>query len=240
MWHNRPHETPRLRLRRDLRPRPRPRGRPGSLRLHPPGRGPGARHHLLPRRQAPPRASARRLRHPLPRGRLRRLQRARHAVLPRRREGAPPADPDCRVRRHAPPRNARGGRRVPPGPPARGDARRDDLRQVLEVPRPRGPPHDPRGEPRHGLRDGGVPARARPRGRLRRGALLRRLQGRPAVRALGPAPRARGRRLGARALRHQRRLAPARDLRGRLRRPRSARPGRASRHPRAQRLGRAA
>ena len=89
-------------------------------------------------------------------------------------------------------------RRPEPARAGRGrDAGRDDLRQVVAAPRHRGPRRDAAGEPRHDRGLGRLRRRPRARGGLRRRALLRRLQGRPRLRARDacgrPARRAPGR-----------------------------------------------
>ena len=81
------------------------------------------------------------------------------------------------------PEPARAGRRR--------DAGRDDLRQELAAPRDRGPGRHAGREPRHDRGLGRLRRRSRARGRLRRRALLRRLQGRPRLRARDPAGRPR-------------------------------------------------
>ena len=113
-----------------------------------------------------------------------------------------------RVRQHAARRRARRGRRRAPAAARGRDADGRARREGLGLPRRRRAADDARGEPGDGLRLGRVPEGERPRGRRRRGALLRRLPREPRLRARRPAgSRRRGRRL-ARPLRHERRLAP--------------------------------
>ena len=112
-----------------------------------------------------------------------------------------------RVRLDPPPGQPPRGRPEPPRAGRGRDARRDDLRQELAAPRDRGPGRHAGREPGHDRGVGRVRRRPRPRGGLRRGALLRRLQGRPRLRAVDAARRAPGRRPDARPVRHQRRHA---------------------------------
>ena len=125
-----------------------------------------------------------------------------------------------RVRVHPPP--VQQARRGPqPARARRGrDAGRHDLRQELAAPRDRGPGRDARREPRHDRGLGGLRRGPRPRGRVRRGALLRRLQGRPRLRAVHAPGRPPGRRPDARPVRHERRHADRRARPGHRRRPR--------------------
>ena len=102
-------------------------------------------------------------------------------------------------------------RRPEPARAGRGrDAGRDDLRQELAAPRHRGPGRHAGREPRHDRGLGRLRRRSRARGGLRRRALLRRLQGRPRLRARDAARRPPGRRPDARPVRHQRRHADRR------------------------------
>ncbi len=90
------------------------------------------------------------------------------------------------------------GRRRPEPPGSRRGAHSGghDLREVVAVPRHARAPDDAAREPPHDRRLGGVPRPARRGGRLRRRALLRRLQARPRVRARD-APGGRARRARA-------------------------------------------
>ena len=114
------------------------------------------------------------------------------------------------------------GRPEPARARRRGDARRHDLRQELAAPRDRGPRRDAEREPRHDRGLGPVRRRARSGERLRRGALLRRLQGRSRLRPRHAARGARGRQPDARPVRHERRDVDRRAARDRRRRPRDA------------------
>ena len=97
---------------------------------------------------------------------------------------APLGDREARrLRLDAPPLERRQGRPEPGRAAPRRDARRHDLRQELGAARHRGPRRDPRGEPRDDRRECPADRRRGPRARLRRGALLRRLQGESGLRA---------------------------------------------------------
>ena len=177
----------------------RDRRSPGHpLRHDPPRRHPGREHHAVARRQAARRADARRVRDALHRGRLAGLQPQGHRVL---RGGPDDALGDARSwRPSGRPATASNTARRRPEPARAGrrrDAGRDDLRQELAAPRHRGPGRDAGREPRHDRGLGRLRRRSRARGGLRRRALLRRLQGRPRLRArrrCGPPARpARGR-----------------------------------------------
>ena len=132
-----------------------------------------------------------------------------------------------------PPQGEQARRRPEPAGARRGrDARRHDLRQELAAPRDRGPGRDA-AENLDMIADSvGFIAESRPRGRLRRRALLRRLPRRPRLRAGHAARRPRGRRPDARPVRHERRHADRRAGADPGRRPRLARgrPGLAGRH----------
>ncbi len=118
------------------------------------------------------------------------------------------------LRLDAAPRRTRRSRRPEPPRARRGrDARRHDLRQELAAPRHRGARRDAGREPRDGRRLGRLLPVGRPRGRLRRRALLRRLQVGPRLRPRHAARGARRRCDDARALRHQRRLPHRRAAR---------------------------
>ena len=95
-----------------------------------------------------------------------------------------------RLRLDPPPLEPRRRRPEPPGARPRRDAGRHHLRQELAAPRHRGARRQPGGEPRDDLGQRPVHHRARPRARVRRGALLRRLQGGPGLRGLDPPGRA--------------------------------------------------
>ena len=150
------------------------------LRHDPPRRHAGREHHALAGRQAPHRPHARRVRHALRRGRLAGLQPQGHRVL----RGRPDDDLEPRqaggVRLHARTRPTR--RRGPE--PARAGARR--RRRSSPSSASPGTSTSSRScaatldaERGHDRRVRGLRRRARPRGHLRRRALLRRLQGRP-------------------------------------------------------------
>ena len=118
------------------------------------------------------------------------------------------------------------------------DAGHHHLRQELAAARDRGPGRDAGREPGHGRGLGRLLSPGRQgRGRLRRRALLRRLQGRPRLRPGDAACGARGRRRDARPVRHERRLHDRRGRGHRRRRHRHARPRRRGplRHPRPRR-----
>ncbi len=102
-----------------------------------------------------------------------------------------------------------GGRSAGADAARRGDAGRHHLRQDVAAARHRGPPHHAGGEPRDDPRHRALLQAGRARGALRRGAFLRRLQGRAGLRAGHPGGRARRRRGHARALRDERRLPAA-------------------------------
>ena len=119
--------------------------------------------------------------------------------------------------------NRARGRPEPPGAGQGRDAGRHDLRQVVAAPRDRGPGRHAGREPGHDRGLGRVHRRARPRGGVRRRALLRRLHGGPRLRAVDAPRRAPGRRPDARPVRHQRRHAHRRAGPDRGRRPRLAR-----------------
>ena len=142
---------------------------------------------LFGHRQAAHRGAARPIRLRLHRGRLPRLQPARHRVLRRGAEVEAPAMPAWpRSAQPAAPASRR--QRTPaPGAARRRHAGRDHRRQNLAPARHRDPAHDGGREPGddRGLR--APPGGAGTRGRLRRGAFLRRLQGQPRVRP--PQPR---------------------------------------------------
>ena len=117
------------------------------------------------------------------------------------------------VRLDAPQGHLRRGRRPGAAADRRRHAGRHDLRQDLAAARPRGAADDARREPGDDRRHRPLPEGARQVRRLRRGALLRRLQGGHAVRAGDAARRRAGRRRHRHALRHQRRIAAGRDRR---------------------------
>ena len=191
------------------------RRRPGRpLRHDPARRHAGREHHALARRQAAHRADARRVRHAVHRGRLARLQPEGHRVLRGRPDDALGAREARRVRLDPPPLEQAGRRPEPARAGRRRDAGRDDLRQDLAAPRHRGPRRDARREPRHDRGLGRLRRRPRPRGGLRRRALLRRLQGRPRLRARDAAGGPPGRRADPRPVRHERRHADRRAGRG--------------------------
>ena len=124
-------------------------------------------------------------------------------------------------------RRRRRGGPEPPGPRRGAHPGGDDLREVLALPRHARPPDDPAREPPHDPGLGGVPRPARRGGRVRRRALLRRVQARPRLRAGDPARGRARRRPLPRALRHQRRHAALGGGRDRAR-DAAARPGRRS------------
>ena len=110
----------------------------------------------------------------------------------------------------------------------------DDRRQDVAAARARSAADDARGKPGDDRRHDCVPEVAGPVRGLRRGALVRRLQGRRRVRAGDAGGRRTGRRGRRRAVRHQRRVASVRDRRAS--RTGCARAHRdADRHPHARR-----
>ncbi len=117
------------------------------------------------------------------------------------------------VRLHAAQRRPRGDRRSGPAAPRRLDARRHDLRQDVALARPRGPADNAGRKPGHDRRYRAAPQSAWKVRRVRRRARVRRLQGRPRIRARDVAGGRARRRRPCRALRHERRLAAGRDSR---------------------------
>ena len=209
---------------------------PGEdLRHHPSRRYAGGGSRLLDGGQGPAGPAAGRPRRPLHRGRLARLQPEGHALLSPDPGRAAQARPGRRLRRH--PAGGHQGRRRPEPAGARrsADAGRHHLRQVVALPRHARAGHHAAREPRDDRRLGGLPGPARRGGRLRRRALLRRLQARPRVRA-ADAGGGRGRRRPVPgAVRHQRREPAARG-RGDRARGAPARPDPPG-DPRPQRRG---
>ena len=205
-----------------------------ALRHDPPRRHPGREHHALAGRQAPRRADARRVRLPVHRGRLAGLQPQGHRVLRgrpqasagRRRSWPPSGRPATRTTRPSDDPNLR--ELVAAETPVVTIFGKSWLLHVTEV---------LGATPQQNLDmvadSVAVRRRARPRGGLRRRALLRRLPRRSRLRALDPARRAPGRRPDAGPVRHQRRDADRRARPDPRRRPRLARgrPRRAGRRP---------
>ena len=110
--------------------------------------------------------------------------------------------------------NTAGDGPQPAGAGGRRDAGGHDLRQELAAARDRGAGRHAGPEPGHDRGLGRVHRGSRPRGGLRRRALLRRLQGGPRLRARDPARGPRGRRPDPRPVRHQRRDPDRRAGRG--------------------------
>ncbi len=156
-----------------------------------------------------------------------------HRVL--RRGEAPPlhAREAGRVRLDAAEGRPRRRRRTGAAARRRRDAGHHDLRQDLAAARSRSPPDDARREPRDDRGHGPLPRAAGPRRGLRRGARVRRIQGRSGVRARDVEGRRARRRRHRRAVRHQRRLGAGRDRGNHQGRARARR--RPRRHPHARR-----
>ncbi len=112
-------------------------------------------------------------------------------------------------------------------------ARGHHLRQDLAAAREGSPAHDARREPGDDRRHGALPEGPRPVRHLRRGARLRRVQGRPRIRPGDLAGGGEGRRGLRGPVRHQRRLPAARSGGHHRRGPREA--DDAPRHPHARR-----
>ena len=205
------------------------------LRQHAAGRRAVRRRVAVFGGQAAHRRAARRVRHRLHRGRLSCVESQGHRLLPARAHHAAQACAGGRVRLDL--QEGRGGRRRPGlGRPAgkqgpRGHHRGEDVGRTGHA---RAADHA-RGEPAHDRRLGGPPERPWPARRVRRRALLRRLQGEPGLCAGLRACGQRGRCGLHRPLRDERRRAAARGGRDRGRRGRrAARP--AAGHPLPQRL----
>ena len=203
------------------------------LRHDPPRRHPGREHHALARRQAARRADARRVRLPVHRGRLAGLQPQGHRVLrggPRRRAGSTAklaAFGSTRHRANRPEEDPNLRELVAAETPVVTIFGKSWLLHVTEV------LGATPAENLDMIADSvGVRRRPRPRGGLRRGALLRRLQGGPRLRAVDAPGRPPGRRPDPRPVRHERRHADGRAGPDRRRRPGLARgrPGRARGH----------
>ena len=206
-----------------------------DLRHDAPGRHPGRGRVLLHGGQGAPGPAAGRAGRPLHRGRLAGLEPEGHAVLPPDPRRAAQARAGGGVRRDPAGRRRRRGGPEPPGPRRGAHPGGDDLRKVLALPRHARPPDDPAREPPDDPGLGGVPRPARRGGRVRRRALLRRVQARPRLCAGDPARGRARRRPLPRALRHQRRHAPLGGGRDRAR-DAAACPD-AARDPRPQRRG---
>ena len=108
---------------------------------------------------------------------------------------------------------------VPQGAARRPDAGRHHRRQDVGHARPRGAGTQPGRKPAHDRRLGGLLQGGRPRGLLRRRALLRRLRRNPRLRPANAAGGPGRRGVRGHPVRHQRRHAAGRDRRRRGRRP---------------------
>ena len=157
--------------------------RPGRpLRHDPARRDAGREHHAVARRQAARRADARRVRDAVHRGRLAGLEPQGHRVLRRGPDdalGDAPSSPRSGRPATAPTSRPTTRTCASWSRPRRRSSRSSASSWLLHVTEVLGA--TPAGEPRHGRRLDRLPRRPRPRGRLRRRALLRRLQGRTAT-----------------------------------------------------------
>ena len=161
------------------------------VRHDPARRHPARGTRPLAGRQAQDRAPPRRGRLPVHRGRLARLEPEGRGVLRGGAQHDLPARQAGRIRIDPPSLEPRRGRSEPSRAARGGDAGHDHLRQELAPPRRRRAGRHAGREPGDDRRVGGLPARRRTRGRLRRRALLRRLQGRCGLRHRHPARRRR-------------------------------------------------
>ena len=170
-------------------PRPeRPHERPDRPLRHDPSRRHAARGpRAVTGGQAEDRQTARRGRIRLHRGRLARLQPEGRGVLRGRPRNDVPACAAGRVRLDAPSCQSGRGGSEHPGAGGGGDAGHHDLRQELAPPRDRGARRHAGGEPGDDRRLGRASASGRAGGRLRRRALLRRVQGRSGLCPCHPA-----------------------------------------------------